>query len=287
MRQVTSLTLRDSSGNQLRARTSDERSALGPISGWDGVAPRGERVNRNLGGIFDPHQVLEARQFTLRGAMSGLTYAATLDAERLITALVQPGEHGDGNATLTLTHADGRELSCVVYRDGPPKVEHRAVSGWLRWELPLIAPDPRLYGPEQEVQVANYAGTGGLRYPLHTTAGGVLDYQVEADRIPEVGIRVDGNTTAFPRFIVHGNMPGGFAVGFDDRELHYLAPVISGVPVEVDFAGHAWVSGIDQQWSLGVRRWGGVAPNATFMPWFRPLSGGTGIVSCRVRAAWI
>lgn len=283
---VTSLRLYDSHGNLLEAHTGDQRSALGPISGWDGVASRGDRVARNYDGIFPPYQSLEARQVTVRGAMSGLTYSETLDAERLITSLVQPGQDGSGNGVMTLAHADGREMSCVVHRDGPPKVEHRAVSGWLRWELPLIAPDPRLYGPDVEVQVANYAGTGGLAYPLHTT-GGFLDYQVESDQIPEVGIRVDGNTVAYPRIIVQGNFPGGFAVGFEGAELHYLAPVVTGVPVEVDFAGHVWAGAVDQQWSIGVRRWGGVAPNTVFLPWFRPLSGGSGVVTCRVRAAWI
>ena len=284
---VTDVRLLDSHGNRLEARTGDPRSALGPITGWDGIASRGERVNRNSDGIFPPFQSLDARQLTISGAMSGMTYAETLDTERLIASLVQPGEHGDGNGVLTLTHADGRELSCTVHRDGPPKVTHRAIAGWLKWELPLIAPDPRLYGPEVEVQVANFQGTGGLRYPLHTTLGGVLDFQVEADRIPEVGVRVDGNTFTYPRVVVQGTFPGGFAVGFEGAEVSYVGPVAPGVPVEVDFAGHVWVGGVDQQWSIGARRWAGAQPNTVILPWFRPLSGGSGVVTCRVRAAWI
>ena len=126
----------------------------------------------------------------------------------------------------------------------------------------------------------------GFVFPVFAPSG-MIAFGAEGSTIAEP-LHNPGNATAWPVFVVKGDYPDGFTVGFTTDSgrqalVEYLWPVVSGVPVEIDMAGHAWVNGTDQQPALGVRQWGGIPPGESITPFFHAHVAGGGVVVCRVR----
>lgn len=151
-----------------------EREVAGPtdsilerLEGWyGGAGVSGDNPKRPLGhGLFVAPSTREGRPMTLGGVLVFPTGAERDLAQRLLSGVLWDGELG----RLTVRDAAGLELSAEVKLDGTIKAAELGPRA-VRFEVPLLAPDPFLVAEEQVVSLYP-AGVGeGLVWPLFSGA---------------------------------------------------------------------------------------------------------------------
>lgn len=238
---------------------------------WGGVGVRGDNTERELNhGLFPEPSLLTGREITLMGA---LRYDDALDrdmADRYVSAILGSGVFG----TLTVTSGEF-ELTAMVKRAGA--VSHKWIGqNALSIQVPLLAPDPYLYGPEQVTQIFPAGFGEGLDYPLFSEDG-FLDFGTAAPG-SSVPIHNRGNAIAWPKITVNGSFGAGFRITSGTSVVEYPAAVYSTAPVTLDMAtGSASTpNGGDQTHVLSRRGWFGIPPGGVIKPRIRAISDGTG-----------
>lgn len=245
---------------------------LGDVAGWHGgVAVTGQFTDRIRHGQFPVKGRGGARILSL-----SLSRWADTDAEmeafrRGVSAVL-----GDGESGTLAVDWDGMVLSATVQRDGEVAVSHDA--GFATALIPLRAPDPFLYGPQQTVFL-HPIGTGvGLEYPLY--ADGVLSYG--AAITSQDPISNPGNAPAWPHFLIVGDFPSGFRVSAGGRVVEWPVPTVPQAPVLVDMSGSIWVGSSNQTHRAGRTEWFDIPPGSTIDPVFEPIQFGSGWAEARI-----
>lgn len=274
-----SMTLTDGVVTLSASSALGDDSTLVDVEGWYEPEIRLGMVERYGNGSIAEPQSWEARQLLVRGHASGLSRAGVSQWLRALSAVCSP----DRPSVLTVTD-QGLALSAEVLRAEKPRQAHSLDDGWIEWELPLVAPDPFLYGVAEERHVPLVGAGVGLKFDLFSV-GGVLTFgsAVAAD----VALHNPGNAVAYPRYVVTGDLPSGFRLsqssgGFVD----FAGPVWADAPAVVDMAGRVLVAGVDRSDEIARVEWAGVAPGGSLVP---ELSAGqgSGFAVATIRPTWL
>lgn len=278
--------------------THEPRNAVvEKLDGWfDGAEIEQTKVKRLGDGMMFGRMWRTERAFTV-----GVWQRLQSEQEVVATARGVSGAFPSGMPEGTITVADEWATLTAegVRLDGRPKVEHQRTRGlWVRWELPLVASDPFLYGAAQETTAFTRTAGTGLEYLLFDDQDtgemtGVLEF---GEPLPAaLTLTNEGNAPAFPVIEVVGEMAGGFDLRlFGDRHggpgrwgVTYRGDVRDRSPVVVDMAGSVTVAGRDQTWAAVSRDWAGVAPGGSVTLQLRALSGGSGGARMTLRSTYL
>lgn len=254
------------------------------IPGWfGGVGVKGENTERAFGhGLFPEPNTRTGRALTMKGTLQFADERGRSLGDRFVSGLMGDGEFGD----LTVEQ-DELTLSSTVKLDG--EVRH-AYAGTpttpaIRFEVPLIAPDPFVYGPQRITQLFPAGFGEGLRFPLF--AQGFLDFgNVAASS--KVVVRNAGNAEAHPVVTVRGNFPSGFRLTDGRRVVEYADPVFDTSPAVVDMgAGAVYVNGTDRTHRCTRREWFVIPARGAIQPRITSLQQGDGWADVAVRDTYI
>ena len=172
-----------------------------------------------------------------------------------------------GFGTLEVTTGD-LTLTARVRLDG--EVAHAYAYGrkGMEVQIPLLAPDPFLYGPAQEATV-NPPGLGeGLKWNPGVVKDGWIHW---GGAVPAARLENAGNAEAWPIFEVQGEFPDGFTLTVDRQTVEYPGQVTKKAPVLVDTAsGQVTQRGRDVTHLLIRREWAPIPPRAAVTPRLSP-----------------
>lgn len=260
-----------------------DSSTLVDVEGWYESGIRLAVTDRLGDGVFAGRQSWDGRPLLVRGHVSGLPRAEVSRWLRALAALGTPGR-----ASVLTVVDQGLTLSAEVLRREQPRQAHSLESGWVEWELPLVAPDPYLYGPPSTWQVFPAGVDAGLVWPLFSD-GDVLTWGDSGDSQPPPQVENRGTAPAWPIVRVEGDFPSGFRLGDGSgRWVTWQRPVALGVPVVIDFAAHSvTVGGSDQSWALVEREFWSIPPGGVVQPVLVPIQAGGGRADVTVRDTWI
>lgn len=254
------------------------------VTGWyGGVAVRTSTTPRLGHGSFEQRAFRGDRALTLTGSRRTQDPDEREAIERDFSGVLGDGTFGELTVTTDI------ELTTRVRLDGEVSVlesGHRT----LVLQLPLHAPDPFLYGPEQ-VTYLHPIGTGvGLQYPLYgpTVAPGgqpVLSYGTAIDSQDPVSN--PGNADAWPSYVVVGDFPSGFQIRVADKVVRWPHPVAPQAPVQVDMSGSIWVGQQNQTDRATLRQWSPVPAGSSVHPVFEPLQFGSGWCEVHLRPTYL
>ena len=165
--------LTDPNGRALVAHAADFPSRFGDfvhaVPGWrDGVSHDPVIERRPGDGVWVSREQPGGRLFSVRGVSRRETIA---EVEQAAEDLEQffPNHHGDPTEGLVRALYDGKDRRCVVRIAGSPAITLDRLRREVRWTIPLLAPDPRRYGPPipavQQVSAATAADFNLLTNP--------------------------------------------------------------------------------------------------------------------------
>lgn len=199
-------------------------------SGWYG----GPTVRGGGEGALEAHGQTSVRgwrggrRITLAGISRGPNIGAAMLSREQVSSLLADGSAGD----LIVSDPLG-ERRATVRLDGDPMVE------WLsdrqfRWQVSLLAPDPRKYGPEQSVVTGLPEDTSALVFPLFSPSG-VLEFGTPGST-GRVTLVNEGTADSWPVFYVTGPLLDGFELTelVTGARLRYVGPVGAGQSVSLD-----------------------------------------------------
>lgn len=286
MGELTVVALTDDRGVTITARSDEwdgERLGLVDMSGWyGGVSVRQELPARLGHGLYGG---------MLRDGGRHLTLVVEHDADapvghalnRMLSGLGRQGVESD----LTVSTPDGLTLACRVRLEDSPTPDH-VTQRLTRWTLPLVAPDPCLYGPAQSVRVSTPAADYGLDWPLFAN-GDVLTWGSGADLTVSGWIVNAGNAAAWPVVTVYGDFPSGVSVGDGSgRTVTFAGIVTPQAPLVLDFAAHtATVGGEDRSHMLTGRGFFQAPPGGVLRPVLRAAGVGSGYADVQVRSTYM
>ncbi|MDO5663550.1 MAG: hypothetical protein Q4G40_12705, partial [Brachybacterium sp.] len=183
----------------------------GTPTGWiGGFSMDGENVKRLGHGEFHTSRTRTGRTLEVRAKIHLSTWEEGNAVKRHLSSALGDGEAG----TLTGRESGVPELSATVERTGEVLVA-RVSPTTFTVSIPLLAPDPCLYG-ETQVIFLHPIGTGvGMEYPLY---GPVSD--PDGEPVISYGTAIEsqdpianpGNAAAWPTFLVTGDFPSGFQI---------------------------------------------------------------------------
>lgn len=252
---------------------------------YGGVGVESSDIQRKLGhGMLSVPARRSGRTLTLKGTIVAPGMNARDLSSRFTSSLLWDGALGN----LTVS-SDWGELSCAVRIDGAVKTELLSDVG-LHFEVPLLAPEPWLYGPEFNTQIFPAGQGTGLRYPLFAQKPkpeGTLHFGDQA--LPSsVALAHEGNATAYPTYVVQGEWDSGFRLVNSGRVIEYPYQVHSAAPVTVDcHKGAIYIGGFDMSYLLTRREWHSVPARSGFQPRVESLAPSTGWVDVHLRDTYI
>lgn len=158
------------------------------------------------------------------------------------------------------------------------------------FDLSLVAPDPRRYGPMTSDSEGMPAASGGLLWDLGTAPSGLFfDWGAEGS-LGQVSFTNTGSATTFPRIEVGG--AGSFAAGFriteveTGRELTFERATNDGEVIVFDSrTQRATLAAGDVTAFLSSRGWFSIPANATHRYQINPLGSVTGAPTITIYAA--
>ena len=281
------VTLTDQSGRTLMAQAADHSTITGDfvrdVPGWyDGVSSDVETLDRITAGVMVASSRLAARVFSVVGYSVRDTDTEAAEAARHLSALFSDGGAADGH--VEAVH-DGRTLTCFAQRTGAPTVTLVRPRKRVEWTIPFVAADPHLYGPPQSVFVGQQGVGAGLRYPFFAASeGGVLHFGTAIEQ--SAVLTNSGNATAYPTYLVTGDLPSGFTIAQGEGLVHFDGSCTADAPVMVDMAGSVLVAGQDRTWLCGEAHWAGISPGEAVSPTFSAPQG-SGICEATIYPTWI
>lgn len=254
------------------------------LKGWfGGVGVDAAKTQRTLGhGLFTSPVLRTGRSLTLEGYLHFQSDADRLVADRFVSGLLWDGAQG----TLTVETGD-LTLMAVVQLDGEISHAYTGLQG-ITVQVPLLAPDPFLYGDEQAVQIYPGGSGVGLRFPLATGDSAVVGFGAANPNTRAV-ITNRGNAESHPLIVVAGDWPSGFVLVADTGEtIEFPVPVWSQAPVTVDNGrGTIMQSGMDQSARATRRQWVGIPPGGTRSWVVKALQPGDGYATIIHRDTYI
>lgn len=239
---MTFVKLTDNAGVSFQA--SSEASAgwvLQNIDGlFGGVGVRVNNTDRLYSGTFEDPVYRTGRELTL----TGLTDCADVNSADILahnlSSIFPSQDDGMAYGMLEVTR-EGRLMTAEVRLDGKPTItvsrdrfgsrDGRIVS----WEIPLYAPDYRLFGVTHHTTVLPEGSTVGLTYPLFSGSH-MLDFNSDEANGPKA-ITNYGSIDTHPIIKVYGVAPNGFSLTLGGTSVTYDRPLIDGVPVTIDTSG--------------------------------------------------
>lgn len=246
--------------------------------GWEGgVALQSTSwLNRWSDGTFPSSVRRSGRVMTFSGTAFGATAQQVRDLKRTISSLFSgvqsPAQH---LGLLECDDGSGVWLHCQALLDDSIKFTSAEDAGWVQYQLPLYAPDPHLYGAEQDISTGPYTHGTGLSFPIAFP----LDWGTAGN--PGTAHFVN---TGLSSTTVTCTVSGGLSAGFQLKRQESGGsvtvnwPLLSGDSVTVDTANAAVF--INGQSSLGnytvADEWWTVSPGDSCTIQFIPLGAVTG-----------
>ena len=180
----------------------------------------------------------------------------------------------------------GFVLETYVQLDG--ELSHQPVGdpsseSAFRVKVPLTAVDPFLYAPTRVFTTAPIGSGIGLEYPIAAT--GVVMFGSGAAASDTASNR--GTATAWPKYVINGNFPGGVRITTGRDVVEYPWPIVRGTPLTVDMAGSITLRGGDVTHRATRRDWTPIPPGGRITPSLAPLQGGDGWLEVHVRDTYI
>lgn len=158
------------------------------------------------------------------------------------------------------------------------------------FDIVLVAPDPRRYGPTVTDSDGMPAGGSGLVWNLGTAGSGLFLDWGTAGVLGQVSFINTGDAATYPRFEVGG--PGAFASGFriteieTGRELTFERTTNDGEIIVFDSrTQRATLNGNDVTGDLSSRDWFEIPAGATYRYQITPLGAVTGAPTFTMYAA--
>lgn len=265
-----------------RENDADEEHWLTNLVGWyGGVGVSGDMPQRALGhGLFPRTALRTGRDLTLSGSLFFRKEQWRDEADRYVSGIL--GDGGFGTLSYTV---DGLQLSATVRLDG--EVKHATTgSQWIDLEVPLVAPDPFLYGDKYTEQVYPPGFGEGIRWAQGPTSAGVLRFHGGP---PTGGVLTNqGNADAWPRFVVRGSWPNGVRIRAGRKQIHYPFAVWPQAPLTVDTrTGAITVGGADVTHQAVRREWFPVPARGAVNVAVDQFAPSSGWVDCLVNDTYI
>lgn len=285
-------TLNDGYGNEIHLTTGTD-AAIGHIlltkldGFYGGSEFRLERTSRLGDGLFNSGTNRNGRKLTLAGVASFATGEETEAFARMLSGLFLSDSHyhiEKQSGWLEAENSNGILRAHRVEPDGEIKIQTQIVQCWVRFEIPLLCPDPYLYGPLQQTMAFTAGAGGGLEYVLFddetATTTGVLEFGAGAVE-GAASLVNTGNAVAYPVVEVVGDFPSGFELRFSGDGPSRWGVTWAGMlsrqePAWVDMSGSVSVGKLDQSRYLTERFWGGVRPGGQVTVSVFANSGGSG-----------
>ena len=247
------------------------------LDGWLGGVDVNSSKNKRYGdGVFISNITRSGRSLTFEGTQAGLSADRVRTAQRTISSLFS-GAPGPSThvGLLEADDGSGKWLHCNVQPDGKFQISADQLFGYISYQLPLYAPDPHLYGAEQDISTGPYTHGTGLSFPIAFP----LDWGT-AGNPGTVQFVNSGLSSTTVTCTVTGGLSAGFQLKRQESggSVTVNWPLLSGDSVTVDTANAAVF--INGQSSLGnytvADEWWTVAPGASCTIQFIPLGVVTG-----------
>jgi hypothetical protein len=263
---------------------------LTDLAGWYSSAPvRTEATNAPLtDGAFAPSRSYRgSKALSLEGVSYGGTEEQAIEqAWQMIAALAPQGR----SMTLRVTDASGIKTMRVWLNNGPQVLPFKANAA--RFQIPLIAPDPRKYG-----ETVTYLSTprttvsGGLVFPL---GGNPTDPYLDFGAFTPSGTQVlqnEGTAETWPTYKILGSIASpGFQITSDTDTVQYSAAVAVGQELILSpyAGGRAVLGGVDVTQNLTLSQWGSIPPGDSRTYVFTALGAvdTNALLTTMVRPAW-
>lgn len=254
------------------------------LDGWYGgvgVLDRNTKRPENHG-YFPEANLRTGRAMTLKGLFA---YEDDHTRNQLMRFL--SGILGEGQLENMYVTADNQTLMTRVKLDGEVSIKwDRDGDLELDVSIPLLAPDPQVYGEERTYQVFP-AGTGeGRVYPLYAP-NGVRSY---GNTVNASKALVDnrGTSDAYPVVIVEGSFPAGFRLTSGQNVVEYRGPVFPSSPVTVDMRRQSvTVDKMDRTHLVSKRGWFKVPKFSQIQPRISSLQPGNGHANFTIRDTYL
>lgn len=235
----------------------EDSAALFKVFRWDGWfgAPgvRADKTDRLWGhGSFSDRGWRDSRLIIIEGNAHFDSEQAAMDGYNRLMAAGAEGTYHQ----LTVEDSLFGTLTAQC-RLANEVVVDWLMPGVLKFQLQLLAPDPRKYGPAIVDSTGVAVAGGGLQWDLFTTMPG-LDFSDPGDP-GTVSITNPGTADTGQRFTLTGSAPQGFTIKYlpTDAMLRYDAPVAAGESLVLDSnSGTAQLNGYaDRSIRLTRRDW--------------------------------
>lgn len=181
-----------------------------------------------------------------------------------------------------VTNSSGTRSATVSLASQPLWVQQTDKTA--TWKLDLYAPDPRIYGPVQNIQLSDNLELGGMGYDITYP----MDYGVAIKQQFQY-LQNNGNVESWPVFTINGDFFAGFSI--TDNLGHFVTyngAVTSSAPLTIDMkSGTAVQGGNDRSSYFGTRDWFSVPAGTTITPSFLPAESGTGWCDIIFYDTWI
>lgn len=249
------------------------------IEGWtDGVSAKRQEVARANGwGDFE-ERTLKNSRLTIFTGMAVARDAKELQSMRDdLFGVFDTEEY----IPITVSNSSGSRTTYANIASSSKWVQ--VTDQFANWKIELYSPDPRLYGVEKVIQIQDGSEPGGIKYSLSYP----IDYGNAPDIQPSF-VANTGNTTAWPKFKVYGQLPSGFTIDNGlGQKITYKNAVTNSAPVLINtLDGTATQNNMDKSQFLSERNWWGIRPKSTMKPIFKPDQG-TGWCDIIVSDTWI
>lgn len=197
-----SITLGDLQMSYKDTITGNPTAIVDTLEGWLDSVPFRTAVEDKAAadGGWDAVPLLSSRTVALGGVLIGTSQANVLATADTLNEVLTTGQQ----LRLSVHHEDVGERWSMVRPIGQTKLMFLGDTA-MRFEVIVVAPDPRKYGPAvfASTDLSGQAGTG-LVYPLAYP----LDYGVPAGQTPgSIPVGNSGTAPYWPRLRIDGPVP--------------------------------------------------------------------------------
>lgn len=257
------------------------------LDAWYALPSTTPKVSKrpNAHGAFGLGQIFtDAARPIVNGQYYGDTAANALVARNRLNSLFSDGR----SVTMTVVDELGTTSREVWLLDVATTFHYDFAH--FPFDIALVAPDPRRYGPESSASDTMPLAGSGLTWPLGTAASGLFwDWGTEGT-LGQVSYTNTGNATTFPRIEVGG--AGSFAAGFriteieTGRELTFERSTSTGQIIIFDSrTQRATLAAGDVTAFLSSRDWFSVPAGETRRYQINPLGAVAGTPTITIYAA--
>jgi len=208
---------------------------------WDSPEVKGDTAERPYqDGEFDLPTYNEARLITVNGHVRAKSHGHLHEAMNFFTGPMFGRLTVSGHGVVQW--ADAKRNSGVKFTP--------VTDVFAQWQVRLKCVDPRKFGESKTVAVA----TGSPVTAFHR-----------------------GNYNAMPKFIVRGDMPGGYTITVDGWNYTVTSALVTGAPHRIDYDnGKLYRNGVLTQGNLGNTNTAPIPPGKSVGVGLYPVTTGSG-----------